>query len=107
MKIEIAYNEKEERLLRIRVRRKKKLTNLYPQRALIDEARRSSALGKVNDWIDHEYYESLVNEAETKRYKLIKKHSPKKSVVNNTEPITESKTVAIIENTLFNRIPRP
>ena len=106
MKIEITYNEQEERPSRIRVRRKRKLVDLYPQRALIDEARRNSALGKVNDWIDHEYYQSLVNEAEAKKYKLIKKHSPKKSVVNNTEPMTETKTVPIVENPLFHRIPK-
>lgn len=92
----------------VRVKRRKKLTDLYPQRSILEESRKDSTLGKANDWIDHDYYERLVEEADRKNAEMVKKHSPK--VIDSSSdgekvstPITQVKT---IENPLFNRIPR-
>lgn len=61
----------------VRVIRKYKLTELYPQRALLEEARKASSLIHANDWIDHDYYEKLVEQSYEKNARIIAKYGPK------------------------------
>lgn len=62
--------------VRVRIKRKKRLSELYPQRAIIEEARRDSTLVHANDWIDHNYYEEQVEKMPEINDRLIKKYGP-------------------------------
>lgn len=61
----------------VRVKRKRKLTDLYPQRALLEESRKQSSLVHANDWIDHDYYENLVEKSEDINQRIIDKYAPR------------------------------
>lgn len=61
----------------VRIKRKRKLTDLYPQRALLEESRKSSSLVHANDWIDHDYYEALVEKSDDINQRIINKYAPK------------------------------
>lgn len=63
--------------IKVRRKRKRKLSELYPQRAIIEEARRDSSLVHANDWIDHNYYENLVDKMDEINDRLIRKYGPK------------------------------
>lgn len=64
----------EEISLYISIRRKRKLTDLYPQRAILEERRKESSLIQANDWIDHDYYEKKVEESEANMKALDRKY---------------------------------
>lgn len=61
----------------IAMRRKRKLTELYPQRAILEESRKSSTLIQANDWIDHSYYEKMVDDSEARNKRMLEKYGPK------------------------------
>lgn len=58
-------------------RKKHKLTELYPQRAILEENRKNSSLIQANDWIDHDYYEKEVEEAKIRDKRIMSKYGIK------------------------------
>lgn len=58
----------------VMTRRKRKLTELYPQRAILEEQRKESSLIQANDWIDHNYYENMVEKSEEQIKEMDKKY---------------------------------
>lgn len=92
----------------VRVKQKKRLTELYPQRAILEEERKLSQLGKANNWIDESYYEKLVNNFSDKQKKLVKRYGPKKlpkpdKVVDKT--LSLGGKVPEIVDPIFRKIP--
>ena len=77
--------------VRVRTRKKKKLSDLYPQRAILEELRRDGTLVHANDWIDHNYYEDLVETIPEINQRLINKYG---------KPYKENKP---IEDDLINK----
>lgn len=57
--------------------RKRKLTELYPQRAILEESRKASTLVQANDWIDHAYYERLVEQSGEKNNRIFERYGMK------------------------------
>lgn len=64
---------KEERIYVMR-HKKMKLTEMYPQRAILEELRKESKLIQANDWIDHNYYEDKVEEMPLQIKKMNEKY---------------------------------
>lgn len=72
----------------VQVKRKRKLTELYPQRAILEESRKESSLIQANDWIDHNYYENLVDTMEEREKNIYKKYGPKPPEPKQTKRVT-------------------
>ena len=70
-------------------RKKRKLVELYPQRAILEESRKNSPLIQANDWIDHDYYERAVVESEKKNKLIMEKYGTKLP----TNPLTITRTL--------------
>lgn len=64
----------EEYSIFVLIRRKHKLTDLYPQRAILEESRKNSSLIQANDWIDHDYYEKMVEESSKTNKRIDEKY---------------------------------
>lgn len=94
--------------VKVRTKKKRKLSDLYPQRAILEELRRDGTLVHANDWIDHNYYEDLVETIPEINERLISKYGkPYKEnkpvddkLINKTIPIDD--TVALIKRIEIN-----
>lgn len=95
-KINVQYNDVVQKVYVI-VRKKHKLTDLYPQRALLEEARKNSSLIQANDWIDHDYYERLVEQSEQSGKRIDKKYGPKLPSQRQVEIKPMTKTYKVPE----------
>lgn len=70
--ISIEYIEEEHIIHVKKPRRKLKLNDLYPQRAILEESR--SLRKNANDFIDHDYYEKELEKTPERYARMLKKY---------------------------------
>ena len=72
VRISVKYVEEEHKVYVKKPKRKLKLNDLYPQRAILEEAR--SLRKNANDFIDHDYYERELEKTPERYARMLEKY---------------------------------